>query len=303
MTTNTKRIESIRSRLDKIALKGKDNYLEFSNYFNDLSTTGDYDNLLQCLYIHYSAKVDDIKNYESFKKGVWKEVLFKTDSNMNKRIKKLYDKKLVYQTGFDIYSSDTNLSTITLSNPLSSTYSTTNLSKGISLTYSNKVISLNRTNNRIYDVIISKAIWGTASNIPTKVQEFQRIIGLTQSTYKTEIPTTHDTQWLITTYERPSYKVLNYKLNVNKTNNYLGQIIEDGIYTDEYKYLIKNREYARITKTRKTFLEVRKVDYFDSNKGEYIYLESVIIDQDNLQLSEDNNLYNRYVIAVNLLLS
>jgi hypothetical protein len=293
MTTNTKRIESIRSRLDKIALKGKDNYLEFSNYFNDLSTTGDYDNLLQCLYIHYSAKVDDIKNYESFKRGVWKEVLFKTDSNMNKRIKKLYDKKLVYQTGFDIYSSDTNLSTITLSNPLSSTYSTTNLSKGISLTYSNKVISLNRTNNRIYDVIISKAIWGTASNIPTKVQEFQRIIGLTQSTYKTEIPTTHDTQWLITTYERPSYKILNYKLNVNKTNNYLGQIIEDGIYTDEYKYLIKNREYARITKTRKTFLEVKK----------FGATQSVIIDQDNLQLSEDNNLYNRYVIAVNLLLS
>jgi hypothetical protein len=293
MTTNTRRIESIRSRLDKIALKGKDNYLEFSNYFNDLSNSGDYDNLLQCLYIHYSAKVDDIKNYESFKKGVWKEVLFKTDSNMNKRIKKLYDKKLVYQTGFDIYSSDTNLSTITLSNPLSSTYSTTNLSKGISITYSNKVISLNRTNNRIYDVIISKAIWATASNIPTKVQEFQRIIGLTQSTYKTEIPTTHDTQWLITTYEKPSYKVLNYKLNVNKTNNYLGQIIEDGIYTDEYKYLIKNREYARITKTRKTFLEVKK----------FGATQSVIVDQDNLQLSEDNNLYNRYVIAVNLLLS
>jgi len=293
MTTNKKRIESIRSRLDKIALKGKDNYLEFSNYFNDLSKTGDYDNLLQCLYIHYSVKVDDIKNYESFKKNVWKEILFKTDSNINKRIKKLYDKKLVYQTGFDIYSSDTNLSTITLSNPLSSTYSTTNLSKGISLTYSNKVISLNRTNGNIYDVMISKAVWSTTSNTPTNVQEFQRIIGLTQSTYKTEIPTTHDTQWLITTYEKPSYKVLNYKLNVNKTNNYLGQIIEDGIYTDEYKYLIKNREYARITKTRKTFLEVKK----------FGATQSVIVDQDNLQLSEDNNLYNRYVIAVNLLLS
>jgi hypothetical protein len=212
---------------------------------------------------------------------------------MNKRIKKLYDKKLVYQTGFDIYSSDTNLSTITLSNPLSSTYSTTNFSKGISVTYSNKVISLNRTNDNIYDVIISKAVWATASNIPTKVQEFQKIIGLTHSTYKTEIPTTHDTQWLITTYEKPGYKVLNYKLNINTTNNYLGQIIEEGIYTDEYKYLIKNREYARITKTRKTFLEVKK----------FGATQSVIIDQDNLQLSEDNNLYNRYVIAVNLLLS
>lgn len=293
MNSTTKRIESIHSRIDKIALKGKDNYLEFSNYFNDLSTSGDYDNLLQCLYVHYSAKVDNIKSFESFKKSVWKTILFKTDSNMNKRIKKLYDKKLVYQTGFDIYSSDTNLSTITLSNPLSSTYSTTNLSKGISVTYSNKVISLNRTNNHIYDVIISKAVWATASNIPTKFQEFQKIIGLTHSTYKTEIPTTHDTQWLITTYEKSGYKVLNYKLNVNKTNKYLGQIIEEGIYTDEYKYLIKNREYARITKTRKTFLEVKK----------FGITQSVIINQDDLKLSEDNNLYNRYVLAVNLLLS
>ena len=63
MNSTTKRIESIHSRIDKIALKGKDNYLEFSNYFNDLSTSGDYDNLLQCLYVHYSAKVDNIKSF------------------------------------------------------------------------------------------------------------------------------------------------------------------------------------------------------------------------------------------------
>lgn len=291
MITNTRRIESIHSRLDKIALKGKDNYLEFSNYFNDLSTTGDYDNLLQCLYIHYSAKVDDIKNYESFKKNVWKQILFKTDSNINKRTKKLYDKKLVYQTGFDIYSYDTNFVGISLSNPLSSTYSTTNFSKGITFTSSNKVISLNRTNVNIYDVIISKAVW--VDGVPTQIEEFQTIIGLTHSTYKVEIPTTHDTQWLITTYEKPSYKELKYQLNINTTNKYLGTIIEQGIYTDEYKYLIKNREYARITKTRKTFLEVKK----------FGATQSTLIDQDNLNLSEENNLYNRYVLAVNLLLS
>jgi hypothetical protein len=293
MNSTKKRIDSIHSRLDKIALKGKDNYLEYSNYFNDLSKTGDYDNLLQCLYIHYSVKVDEIKSYESFKKGAWKEILFKTDANINKRTKKLYDKKQVYQTGFDIYSSDINFSTITLSNPLSSTYSTTNFPKGINISYSNNSIRLVTTNSNIYDIVLSKAIWGTASNIPKNVQEFQKIIGLTQSTYKLEIPTTHDTQWLVTTYERPNYKVLNYKLNVNTTNKYLGKIIEEGVYTDEYKYLIKNREYARITKTRKTFLEVKKVGA----------TQSVIIDQDDLKLSEDNNLYNRYVIAVNLLLS
>jgi hypothetical protein len=417
--TNTRRIESIRSRLDKIALKGKDNYLEFSNYFNDLSTTGDYDNLLQCLYIHYSAKVDDIKNYESFKKGVWKEVLFKTDSSMNKRIKKLYDKKLVYQTGFDIYSSDTNLLTVVLSNPLSSTYSTTNLSKGISFNHVNTAtqsyINMNILNDRIYKLDIKKAIWdnsskeirtlsatfspgtgytpGTYSNVrlqynggtywsaptgkeweyptaeivvgtggtvssvtlkqrgvlipdtttrfgvqtgtqsyklgtasgtgfsigiatidtlykaPSNINNLQSLIGVTQSggflpftSYRTEMTTDHSTQFLVTTYERArydslgnktgEYRILNYELELSK-DNYLGQIIEEGIYTDEYKYLIKNREYARITKTRKTFLEVKK----------FGATQSVIIDQDDLKLSEDNNLYNRYVIAVNLLLS
>lgn len=296
MNSTTKRIESIQSRLDKIALKGKDNYLEFSNYFDDLSKTGDYDNLLQCLYIYYSAKIDDIKNYNTFKKSIWKEILFKTDSNISKRIKKMYDKKLVYQTSFDIYSSDTSYSRINLSNPLSSTYSNTNFPKDVQVTYSNGVISLGTTSSHIYNIVLSKATWGTASNIPNNVQEYQIISAthsLNQSTYKLEIPTTHDTQWLITTYERPNYEVLNYKLTIDTTNKYLGQIIEEGVYTDEYKYLIKNREYARITKTRKTFLEVKKVGA----------TQSVIIDQDDLKLSEENNLYNRYVIAVNLLLS
>ena len=291
--TTTKKIDSIHSRLDKIALKGKDNYLEFSNYFNDLSKAGDYDNLLQCLYIHYTVEVEEIKNYESFKKGAWKSILFKTDSSMNKKIKKLYDKKLVYQNGFDIYSFDTGFMSISLSNPFSSTYSVTNFPKGISISLSNKIISLGITNSNIYDITISKATWGTASNIPTKIQDLQKIIGVTQSTYKLEIPTTQDTQWLITTYEKPSYKELKYKLDINTTNKYLGQIIEQGIFTDEYKYLMKNKEFARITKTRKTLLEVKKVGV----------AESIIIDQDDLKLSEDNNLYNRYVIAVNLLLS
>jgi hypothetical protein len=68
---------------------------------------------------------------------------------------------------------------------------------------------------------------------------------------------------------------------------------------------MKNKEFARITKTRKTFLEVKKVDIEIPEKDTdgKLMIESIIIDQDDLKLSEDNNLYNRYVIAVNLLLS
>jgi hypothetical protein len=316
--TTRKAIDSIHSKLDKIALKGKDNYLEYSNYFKDLSANGNYDNLLQCLYIHYLVDIEKpIININTFRRDSWKSILFKTDSNINKRTKKLYDNKKVYQTGFDIWSSDPNLLTITLSNPLSTTFSSTNLSKGISFnnvnTATQSYINMNILNNGIYKLDIQKAVWATSSvtniYLPSKTSNLQSLIGSTQSggflqysSYKTEVATDHSAQFLVTTHERArydelgnktgEYRILNYKLELSK-DNYLGQIIEQGIYTDEYKYLLKNREYARITKTRKTFLEVIKVGASSS----------VIIDQDDLRLSEDNNLYNRYVIAINLLLS
>jgi hypothetical protein len=311
--TTKKAIDSIHSKLDKIALKGKDNYLEYSNYFKDLSSNGNYDNLLQCLYIYYSVDIEKpIININTFRKNTWKDVLFKTDSNINKKIKKLYDGKKVYQTGFDIWSSDPKLLTIVLSNPLSTTFSTTGLSNGISFnnvnTATQSYINMNILNDRIYKLDIQKSIWGTASSLSSNIINLQSLIGSTQSggflqysSYKTEIAIDHSAQFLVTTYERAKYdelgdktgqyRILNYKLELTK-DNYLGQIIEEGIYTDESKYLLKNREYARITKTRKTFLEVIKVG---SNP--------VIVDQDDLRLSEDNNLYNRYVIAINLLLS
>jgi hypothetical protein len=302
-------IDNIHRNLDKIALKGKNSYLEYSNYFNDLSKNGDYDNLLQCLYVHYSINIDLIKDQNVFKRESWNSILFNTDSSIGKRIKKLYDNKKVYQTGFDIYSSDPSLLTITLSGPLSSTFSSTILPSGISFSHVNNAtqsyVNMDIINDRIYKLDIQNSIW--VNSLPTKVKNLQHIIGSTHSdgflqysTYRTEISVDHAAQFLITTYERAkydefgktgSYRVLNYKLELSK-DNFLGKIIEDGTYTDEYKYLMKNKEYARITKTRKIFLEVIKVGA----------TQSVIINEDNLRLSEDNNLYNRYVTAVNLLL-
>lgn len=284
-----KQIDSIFRKIDKIALKGKDSFLEYYTLVDDLSKSGDYDNLLQCLYTHYEIDINKLPTVDSVKKNTWNKILLMTQSLMSKRIKKLYDSKQVYQTGYDIWSSDPNFISIDLSNPLTATYSAATASVGITITRSNKILNLNITNNNIYDITLYKTSWTNGQ--PSDLNKFQVITGITQSTYKLEIPTTQDTEWLISTKERPNYKVLNYSLSLS-TNKYLGQIIEDGIYTDETKYYIKNREYARITKTRKTFLEVIKVGA----------TQSVFITDDNLKLSEDNNLYNRYVKAVNLLL-
>lgn len=285
-----KQIDIIFRKIDKIALKGKDSFLEYYTLVDDLSKSGDYDNLLQCLYTYYEIDINKLPTVDSVKKNTWNKILLMTQNLMSKRIKKLYDSKQVYQTGYDIWSSDPNFISIDLSNPLTATYSAATASAGITITRSNNTLNLNIINNNIYDITLYKTNWTDGQ--PSDLNKFQVITGITQSTYKLEIPTTQDTEWLISTKERPNYKVLNYSLLVS-TNKYLGQIIEDGIYTDETKYYIKNREYARITKTRKTFLEVIKVGA----------TQSVFITDDNLKLSEDNNLYNRYVKAVNILLS
>jgi hypothetical protein len=193
------------------------------------------------LYIYYLVDIEKpIININNFRKDTWKSVLFKTDSSINKRIKKLYDSKKVYQTGFDIWSSDPNSLTVVLSNPMSTTFSSTNLSKGISFSHVNTAtqsyINMNILNDRIYKLDIQKSIWATSSvtntYLPSKTTNLQSLIGATQSggflpysSYKTEMSVDHAAQFLVTTYERAKYdslgnktgqyRILNYKLELS----------------------------------------------------------------------------------------
>lgn len=188
MVNDRNRIKVIFSQIDRLASKSVVNLLEYQKYVDLLSTTGDYDNLLQCLYFFYDINIDRVITIEDIKTKTWDKIMFKTDNNFIKKLKKLYDDNYIYQTGYDIYTSKV---------PVGSTFSSI----------------------------------------------------------------------------------------------YLGQIIEKGVYDDETKYYIKNREYARLTGTRITFLKVIK-DGIETS-----------IDINEIKLSEERNLYNRYVVAINLLLS
>lgn len=181
MINNRSRIEIIFSQIDKLASKGKVNLNEYQKYVDVWSTTGDYDNLLQCLYFYYDINVDSIITVDDIKKKTWSHIMFKTENTFIKKIKRLFNSRGIYQISFNIYK--------------------------------------------------------------------------------------------------------------NSDNTLLGQIKEETTYSDEARYYVKNNEYARITGTRKTYLRVIKNDI------------ETIIDNNDLRISEDNNLYNRYVIAVDLLLS
>jgi hypothetical protein len=292
MNSNRKKIDKIYSQIDKIALKGKDNYLEYCQYIDDSIEKSDYDNLLQCLYYNYYIDIEKLITVDDVKNKTWNQIRILTNLTLAKKIKKLYDNKNVYQTSFDMWSQDPKYFIIGLSNPLSVTYSSASASAGIDVTRSNSTLSIDILNPKIYEIEISKAIWSGTPSIPSNIEKYQKIIGITQSSYELEIPTSFDTQWLINTKERSPFRELNYKFNLS-TNKYLGQIIEIDDYNDETKYLIKNRQFARITKTRRNYLEVNKIGA----------TQSVILEDYDYSLSDDENMYRKYVTAVNLLTS
>jgi hypothetical protein len=125
----------------------------------------------------------------------------------------------------------------------------------------------------------------------TQSQWVTNYISGTQSpTYITDIPLTPNSQYVISTEERPDYKFLNYKVDVVK-DSLLGQIVENEIYTQDAKYLIQNKQYASLIGARKTYLEVYKVGGTNS----------YIIVTDSPSLSEQQNLLNRYKIAIDIL--
>ncbi len=183
-----KKITRIYKLIDKIALKGRDNILDYKVLVDDLVLSKDYDNLLMCLEIYYNYDIDKINSVDDIKNNTWDSILFNTTNNISRMLKKLYTIKDVYQVGLDIYDNS----------PL-----------------------------------------GTFSATPSNIK--------------------------------------------------LGEIREIGSYTDESRYLLKNKEFARITKTRRDFVEVLKDDTY------------TLFDEDNIDKTEDQNLYNRYVDALNLL--
>ena len=106
-------INKIYQQIDKIAIKGITNHLEYFKYVDDCILNGNYDNLLQALYIYYHIDISVIK-LSSELKQYWKIIVSMTLDPFTKRLKKLYTNKKVYQQSFTIYNDDdsTELGTI-----------------------------------------------------------------------------------------------------------------------------------------------------------------------------------------------
>ena len=77
----------------------------------------------------------------------------------------------------------------------------------------------------------------------------------------------------------------------NISNTLLGQIVELEIYNQDSKYLLESKQFAKFKNSIKTYLDVTKT-------GTY----SIIINVNNTSLTEEQNLLNRYSLAIDYLI-
>jgi hypothetical protein len=237
------------------------------------------------------SSVIDIKNKS------WAPILFQTNVPMSKRIKKLFDKKGVYQMVFDIYNDSINNLNISVSSPLSSTYSTTSSSQVVSISRTGNNIYIDTNDNNIYNIDIYYSQWEGNTPVDNTIKLLQTI-SPTQSVvpYSTEIPTSQGGSYLIRTHMRSqtsiAYYELNYKVQIERSY-LLGSIVEIDKLSPDSKYYLQNKQFAKIIGTKVTYLEVTK-------QGA---TSSIIVDNSTPNASEDANLLNRYKIAIDYLLS
>jgi hypothetical protein len=175
-------------------------------------------------------------------------------------------------------------------------------------------IQIQMLDTMVYQIEISKVIWATYSvdnqsiviESPYELNRINNIqtVGTASyldinTFYKSNIPTTHGGDYLITVRRRGTpgwlsseltHESYSYKVYIRK-ENLLGTIKEIDYFDPGSNYLNLNNKFAQLTGLKRTFLEVMKT-------GE---VEPITIIYDNINNSEEKNLLERYKIAISYL--
>ena len=197
---------------------------------------------------------------------------------------------------YDIYSDYPNYISMTYSGPLSSTYSLIATQSQIS--FNNNASFIHLYNSNIFNVEFKRVNWINRSTgrVPYELFDHYSINSgtysyFTQSSYRTTLPRDHGSNYLVTTTSRDPYNQYIYDLSISK-NNFLGKIEEIDSFENNPLYYYRSPEVAKVLGFKRTFLKVTK----GGN-------QPVIFSGVNETISEDMSLYNRYVSAINYILS
>ena len=103
--TYRQEIEKIYKKVDSLAQRGEDAYLDFREYIDDLIGYGQYSIFDDVMFTKYNLDVKKYKSVEDLKRNIFKDIRFQTTSKYLKNLQKLYKSKSVYNTGIHFYNS------------------------------------------------------------------------------------------------------------------------------------------------------------------------------------------------------
>lgn len=109
MKTYKEKLKKIYKKLEKLTLRGKSNLFEYHKYIDELVDKGQYSQFKDCLNHYYKISLDNFIDVQDVKETSWDLILFQSNSNVQKKLSTLYLKEKVYQQGFEIFDSETNV--------------------------------------------------------------------------------------------------------------------------------------------------------------------------------------------------
>lgn len=102
MAKLNRRLEQIYQKIDSIAKKGKDGYLDYSTYLDDLLVAGEWSLLDDVMIRKYNINTQLYKSVSEVKSKTFDKVRFSTLTQFQQDLKGLYNFYGVYQNIFDI---------------------------------------------------------------------------------------------------------------------------------------------------------------------------------------------------------
>lgn len=153
------KISKIYTKIDRIARSGRDYFMDYKKYVDELISKGDYDFLLMCLETLYDIDPRVYRNVTELKNRSWETILEKTTSSFVERLRKLYKSKGIYQNGNQLRSDDVLNSIFTISDTLDSNYAIVATSSKIEFTRTDNILNIDIIDSNLFNIDISKVIW------------------------------------------------------------------------------------------------------------------------------------------------
>ncbi len=289
-----RRINKVFKKLDALARAGTGSELSYYSYVDEMLANSMYPDLVLCLEVKYGLDPLSYPSLGEMKRETWGAMLEMTKDILSWRLKKLYDSKDVYQIGTSFYSGSWEASSVDLSQALSFSYSELGSESLISAqALAGKVVITSATSG-VYGIGIERGEW-PEGGVPARMEKLDYWLGGTGSvpySLESSVPLTVGGEYRITVEKRDPYSKQYHRMSV-KREDFLGTISE--VSVDEYVssgHYYRNRELMEILGYSRTILEVRK------SSGEVATMLGV-----DPSLSEEMNLYKRYVLALDFLLS